>query len=88
MQTRKYLSWRWRVGGLEFVDFNAFNEIDDFFKSASLREPLGRDLRSLGKRRNVLEGWGSEFVDFDAFDEVQEICNASEHEGRRVFPPL
>ena len=35
---------RWSVGagGSEIVDFDAFDEIDDFFKSASLRGPLGR----------------------------------------------
>ena len=48
----------WSVGGSEFVDFDVFDEINDFYKSASLRGSLGRGSRNRRKRRKALEGGG------------------------------
>ena len=44
--------------GSEIDDFDAFGEFYDFFKSASLRGPVGRGSRNRRKRRKALEGGG------------------------------
>ena len=56
------------------TDCDAFDENATFFKSASLRGPVGRASRNRRKRRKALEGGGSEVVDFDAFDEIDDFA--------------
>ena len=63
-QSKKYLSWRWRVRGPNSTICDAFDEIDEFLKSATFRGVVGRGSRNRRKRRNRRNiragagGWG------------------------------
>ena len=64
--------------GSGFDDFDAFDEIQEFFKSASFRGPVDRGSRNRRKSTRKYLSWrwrvgGSEFDDFDAFDEIEEF---------------